>query len=142
MQNRCSADAAPSAVEKKLFDGGFLDSVFAERMARHVFSRGHRRWSSMHPHRTAMEEERLARLQRVQEVLGASRRKADEIDYRIRREPRDAGAKCPCSVLGSPVDVEALHCVPGGMRHIRLALSTAGDDHLMPSPHEPGNEER
>lgn len=52
-----------------------------------------------------MEKERLARLQRVDEVSRARRRKADEINDCIRRESRDAGAECSCGVLGSPVDV-------------------------------------
>src|SRR5207237_4316472 len=142
MQNYRAADASPSAVEEKLFDRGLLDSVIAERMSRILFSRRSIGGAPMHPHRAAVKQQGATCLQRGYELLGAGRSKADEIDDCIRLERRDARAECPGGVLGRSVDVDALDGAPRGMRHIRLALSTAGDDYLVPRVDEPRDEER
>jgi hypothetical protein len=75
-------------------------------------------------------------------VLRAGWSEADEIDYCIRLERCDARAECPCGILGCPVDIDALDRVPCRMRHVRLALATAGDDYVVAGIDEPRDEER
>jgi hypothetical protein len=62
MQYHRTGNAAPSAVEQKLFDSGLLDSVITERMSRIRFRRRYNGRAPVHPHCAAMEQERLARL--------------------------------------------------------------------------------
>ena len=84
----------------------------------------------------------MPRLQRVYQMLGAGRSKADEINDCIRLECCDARAECPRDVLGRPVDLDATYCSPCRMWHIRLALSTAGDDYVVARIDKSRDEER
>src|SRR2546423_14626825 len=75
-------------------------------------------------------------------MLRTLRSKADEINHCIHLERRDARAECSCLILHRPVNLDALYRLPGGMRHIRLAFSAAGDDYLVPRVDEPRDKER
>jgi hypothetical protein len=75
-------------------------------------------------------------------MLGAGRSKTDEINDCIRLECCDARAECPRGVLGRPVDLDATYCGPCRMWHIRLALSTAGDDYVVARIDKSRDEER
>jgi hypothetical protein len=88
-----------------------------------------------------MEQERLARLQRVDEVLGARRSEADEINYCIRFERCYACAEFPRTFLDRPINVDSAYRAPRGMRHIRLALSPAGNDDVVARGDEPRDKE-
>src|SRR5688500_12166154 len=62
MQNHGTGNASHTAVDQKLLDRGFLDSVIAERMSRRVFGYRNTCRATVHPHCATMEQERLTRL--------------------------------------------------------------------------------
>ena len=73
-------------------------------------------------------------------MLRARGSKADEIDDCIRLERRDARTERPHGLLGSPIDVNALYCIPCWMPHIRLALSTTGGNYVVAGTDKAGDE--
>ena len=97
---RLLGDAERGSVERLLDEDPYGGAQVAERVAMaglawwrqdaRVFGYGHRGRATMHPHRTTMEQQRLARPQRVYQMLRALRSKAEEIDDRIRLERGDA----------------------------------------------------
>src|SRR5206468_6393268 len=111
-------------------------------MSRILFSRRYNSAAPVHPHRPTMEQQSLARLQRIHELLRVLGSKTDEIDDCIRVERYDARAERPRSVIGCPVDLDAVYRVPCRMRHVRLAISPAGDDYVVARVDEPRDEER
>ena len=84
----------------------------------------------------------MALSKRVDQVLRARGSKADQINDCIRFERRDSRAECPGGVLRSPINVDAVYCVPFRMRYIRLASSTARDDYVVARIYKSRDEER
>src|SRR4051812_13325307 len=107
MQDHRTCTPSPSSVEEKFLDSCLLDSVVAEWMSGRVFGRRHDGRTPVHPDRAAMEQQRLARLQCVQQLLRARWSKADEIDDRIRPERSDPLAECPRCIFRRTVYLNA-----------------------------------
>src|SRR5206468_9575390 len=77
----------------------------------------------------------------VNHLLRTGRCEANQINYRVGVEGCDTRSKRPGSILGGAVDLDKLSFAPRRVWNVGLALSSAGDNHLVSGIDETRNEE-
>jgi hypothetical protein len=87
-----------------------------------------------------MEQQHVALLQCLNEVLRALDRKANEIDDDVGAEARNAFAENAGCLLCRAIDLNSLDLAPGGVTLIGLSRSAARDNYLVPREDESRNE--
>src|ERR671920_67458 len=138
----CSGEApAPRFVEQVRFDPGLLDSVVPERTARLILGSRHLCAVTVHPDGPAVQEVRYSSSQRVDQLAGALRRKADHVYHGVRLQPEYSLPEGSLGLLSLAVQRHLLDGLPGGMDLIRLSLSAADRDYLVARLDQAGHEE-
>ena len=99
MENRRSNHSPARRLEQPLFDRRFSDSVIAKRLARLRLDGGDDGAVAVDPGRSTMHEQRIAFLERANQVLRTVECEANQIDDDIRSEGCDAISECAGGLL-------------------------------------------
>jgi len=141
VQDRRWESTAPRFVEQVSFDLGLLDTVFPEWTACLILGGRHLRAVAVYPDGPAVQEMRYPPPQRLDQLAGALRRKADHVYHDVGLQPEYPLPEGSFGLLGLAVQRHLHDGLPGGMDLIRFPLSAADRDYLVSRPDQPGHEE-
>ncbi len=100
MENRRSNYFPSRRLEQPFFDRRLLYPVVAKRLARLRLDGGYDGAVSVDPGGSAMQEQRIAFLERLNQMLRTLQCEANQIDDDVRAESCNAASECACGFLG------------------------------------------
>jgi hypothetical protein len=141
MENRRSNYFPARRLQQPFFDRSLFDSVVAKRLARLRLRRRDNGAVPVNPDSSAMKEQRITFLKRLNEMLLTFQCEANEIYDDVRTEGCNAISECAGRFFCRAIDRHSLHFSPGAVGLIRFARSATNGDYLVSGGNEPWNQE-
>jgi hypothetical protein len=141
MENRRSNYFPARRLQQPFFDRRLLYSVVAKRLARLRLDGRDNGAVPVDPDSSAMKEQRITFLKRLNEMLRTLQCEANEIYDDVRTEGCNAVSECAGRFFCRAVDRHSLHLRPGAVGPVGFADSAARGDYLVSGGNEPWNQE-
>ena len=141
MENRRSNHSLARWIEQPFFDRRLFYPVIAKRLARLRLCGRHDGAVSMHPDGSAMEEQHIAVLERLNQMLRTLRREANQIYDDFRPERCNAVSECAGGFFFGAVDSHSLYVSPRAVGLIGFACSAAHGDYFVSGGDKPRDQE-
>jgi hypothetical protein len=123
--------------QEVFFNCGLLHTVLAERPARCLFGGRHLNAGAMDPDRSAMEKMLDLTAERFNQLLRAFRRKANQVNQRVRPQRANAFPKSPTIFFLRAIKLKPRYELPSAIQRVRFAPASAKSDDLVPGSDQP-----